>query len=328
MTTNRKFSGEFVDFDKVKSRKSSCETIIEVNNQWLLENADEVGSGFYAQTLTENKNAQVEIEKLNKVLTTEPPPSVLPPRQPLFKVCGVLEEFSVQKVIGYFTDREYAPEEFAQQETSDQVGGLLLAITGNAAASAVTSQSRVRQDDASDFVRGKINGIPFHGWLGKTNAQLGDYVELAATGEEDHYVVYALAIPELRTISITPRCGCGREGEISFGKYALLIVGSPFLLLLIYLRFRGVDWTGVFFCAAIFLGMLMAAYFFAIRSIRKKPNPTTLLSESIFSVLGFPEPLKIDLPAITKKRLKTELLKVNNRPMPDRRAWQDYFFYY
>ncbi|EBC8161528.1 hypothetical protein BWJ01_25175, partial [Salmonella enterica] len=202
MTKDRKFSGEFIAFDEIRRKKSHCETIIEVNNKWAVEHPDECDP---LKLERENEQASAEITQLDAILATEPPPPELPPRQLLFKVSGVLEEFNVQKVIGYFTDREYDPEGFARQEASDQVGSLLLAVTGNAVGSAVTGQSKIRKNDACDFVRGKINGIPFHGWLGKTNAQPGDFVEMAVMGQGDHYVTYALMIPEIQTISMTPR---------------------------------------------------------------------------------------------------------------------------
>lgn len=325
MTKDRKFSGEFIEFDELRRKKSHCETIIEVNKKWVFEHPDECDP---LKIERENEQASAEITRLEAILATEPPAPELPPRQPLFKVSGVLEEFSVQKVIGYFTDREYDPDGFAREEASDQVGSLLLAVTGNAAGSAVTGQSKIRKDDACDFIRGKINGIPFHGWLGKTNAQTGDFVEMAVMGQGDHYVTYALVIPEIRVVSMTPRCGCGREAEISFGKYAIMLIGSICLVFLAYLRFDGAGWKAILICAGVFAFMLAMAYFFAMRSIRKNPGPVILLSESIFSALGFSDPQWVNLPEKTKKRLKSEPPLKGSRPMPDRNAWRDYFYYY
>lgn len=37
MTDNRKASEEFIDFDETRRKKSHCETIIEVNNKWMVE---------------------------------------------------------------------------------------------------------------------------------------------------------------------------------------------------------------------------------------------------------------------------------------------------
>ncbi|MGG5982618.1 putative type VI secretion system effector [Salmonella enterica] len=299
MTKDRKFSGEFIAFDEIKRELSNAKIEIRIRQDAI--NEDPTLRASFEQVI---KAQQDKIPQLEAILATEPPPPELPPRQLLFKVSGVLEEFNVQKVIGYFTEREYDPEGFARQVASEQVGSLLLAVTGNAAGSAVTGQSKIRKDDACDFVRGKINGIPFHGWLGKTNAQPGDFVEMAVMGQGDHYVTYALMIPEIQTISMTPRCGAGREAEISFGKYAVMGIGSIFLVILTYLRIRGVDWEGIAFCAGVFAFMLAMAYFFAMRSIRKNPGPVILLSESIFSALGFSDPQWVNLPEKTKKRLK------------------------
>ncbi|ELY4574232.1 hypothetical protein SMZ97_001840 [Cronobacter turicensis] len=325
MTANRKFSGEFTDFDEIRHKKSHCETIIEVNNKWMVEHPDECEP---QKTERENAQASVEITRLEAILATEPPPPELPPRQPLFKVSGVLEEFTVQKVKGYFTDREYDPEAFAREEDRNQVGALLVAMTGNAAGSAVTGQSDIRVSDRCDFVRGKINGIPFHGWLGKTHVRAGDYVEIAVAGDGDHYLIYAIMLPELRTISITPRCCRGREAEISFGKYGMMFISSICLIFLAYLCIRGADWESIAVCAGVFAFMLAMAYFVAMRSIRKKPDLTTLLAESIFLALEFPDPKWIDLPKITKTKLQNEPPLNSTRPMPDRNDRQSYFYYY
>lgn len=174
MTKDRKFSGEFIAFDEIKRELSNAKIEIRIRQDAI--NEDPTLRASFEQVI---KAQQDKIPQLEAILATEPPPPELPPRQLLFKVSGVLEEFNVQKVIGYFTEREYDPEGFARQVASEQVGSLLLAVTGNAAGSAVTGQSKIRKDDACDFVRGKINGIPFHGWLGKTNAQPGDFVEMA-----------------------------------------------------------------------------------------------------------------------------------------------------
>ncbi|EMN7476155.1 hypothetical protein WB926_002592 [Salmonella enterica] len=255
-------------FDEIKRELSNAKIEIRIRQDAI--NEDPTLRASFEQVI---KAQQDKIPQLEAILATEPPPPELPPRQLLFKVSGVLEEFNVQKVIGYFTDREYDPEGFARQEASDQVGSLLLAVTGNAVGSAVTGQSKIRKNDACDFVRGKINGIPFHGWLGKTNAQPGDFVEMAVMGQGDHYVTYALMIPEIQTISITPRCGAGREAEISFGKYAVMGIGSIFLVILTYLRIRGVDWEGIAFCAGVFAFMLAMAYFSPCAVSERTPVP-------------------------------------------------------
>ena len=59
---------------------------------------------------------------------------------------------------GYFSDREYAPEEFARKEENRQWGSVLLAAIGESAAAGAISQNDVRRIYNYYFVRGKING--------------------------------------------------------------------------------------------------------------------------------------------------------------------------
>ncbi|EKS3673132.1 hypothetical protein QL374_003076 [Salmonella enterica] len=331
MTKDRKFSGEFIAFDEIRRKKSHCETIIEVNNKWAVEHPDECDP---LKLERENEQASAEITQLDAILATEPPPPELPPRQPLFKVSGMLEEFSVQKVIGYFTDREYDPEAFAHQESRNQVGGLLVAMTGNTAGAAVTGQSQVRMSDASDFVRGKINGVSFSGWLGKTNVKVGDFVEMAVMGREEHYVVYAIALPELRTITMTPYCRHGREIDVFYEyRSGIFLIGGFFTVLLLFVFFASKSLSLEDFLKLVVISYSITAYacFRGVRKQRKRPKPTTLLAEAIFTVLGFNEPKRVDLDKITKEQIKVlppDLLTSDGREMPSRTSYLDGFFYY
>ncbi|WP_313105187.1 putative type VI secretion system effector [Pseudescherichia vulneris] len=335
MTTNRKFSGEFTDFEAVKMELSKARIQLKTRRANLERNQhnENLSARYIDGIRAEIASLEEKIPKLETILVTEPPLPELPPRQPLFKVSGVLEEFSVQKVIGYFTAREYAPEEFAREEASDQVGSLLLAITGNAAGSAVTGQSKVRQDDRCDFVRGKINGVLFHGWLGKTHVRVGDYVEMVVMNKDEHYLVYAIMFPALRTLSITPRCRCGREADIRFGlTYGMPVLASIFLIMLIVFFFQGMDWKGLAICAAMFGAILLVVFGYAAWKIKRQPGPVFLLAENIFSTLGFANPQYVDLRTLTKVRIK-ELSSgspsLTDRDLPSRcSAWVNYFYYY
>ncbi|MEB5920605.1 putative type VI secretion system effector [Franconibacter daqui] len=329
MTANRVFSGEFIDFEKVKGELSSLRIEIRVREDAINKENPSLRRHFEQEI----KIRQEKILQLEAILATEPPPPELPPRKPLVKICGVLEEFSVQKVMGYFTEREYDPEAFSRKEARNQVGALLLAITGNAAGSAVTGQSDVRVSDRCDFVRGKINGVPFYGWLGKTHVQVGDYVEMAVMGEDDHYLVYAIMFPELRTLSITPRCRCGREADIRFGLvYGMSVFASIFLIILIIFYFKGVDWKGIAVCAAMFGGILLLAFGRATWKVKKRPGPVFLLTKNILTTLGVADSQYVDLRKLTKTRVKmlsSKPLTLADRDLPSRRsAWVNYFYYY
>ncbi|RAX11852.1 putative type VI secretion system effector [Photorhabdus bodei] len=294
--TKRREMKEFINFEKIRNELSDAKFYM--------------GLSSYGSVEERNKAAEAEkkIPELEALLAKEPPPPELPPKVPLIKVTGTLEEFSVIKVWGYFTDREYDPEGFARQEKRAQVGALLLAIAGNAAAAAVTSQSRERMSDPSDFVRGKINGIPFHGWLGMTNAKVGDYVELAVAPKDNHYVVYALANPYTRIISMTPRCECGLDGYIKFGtKVNHGLTLFLFLMTLSFMLYGNAEKvTMVVFLSLVFIFILVdVLFYFKGKNLEKKdPKPTILLAERIFIALGFPEPSLVDLNISTKKKLK------------------------
>ncbi|MCW7550829.1 hypothetical protein OO184_23580 [Photorhabdus sp. APURE] len=331
MSTCRPYK-DAIDFEEIKSQRNSLDTWIEVNLDWIVSHPESK-----EESEKEIEKTKEKIPELDAILAKEPPPPELPPSKPLIKVSGVLEEFETLCVVGYFTDREYDPAAFARQEERELYGGLLLAVAGNT--SGTNSQTTVRVSDVCDFVRGKINGVLFHGWLGFTVAKVGDYVELAVTEQEGHYVVYAIVHPELKVISMIPRC---KQGIHSNAKYQVL--GTWYCSLVIffmsvimwfffikedlvgYIEYMSSFWGGL----AVFFSPLI--YFSCMRN----PKPTFRLAEEIFTVLGFPNPTEINLEKLTKKKLKeikTNSLgeragKESERVLPDRACFASYYYYY
>nr|WP_282100192.1 putative type VI secretion system effector [Hafnia alvei] len=273
---------------------------------------------------------------MDNILSTEPVAPDLPPRAPLIKVAGVLEEFSVLKVIGYFSDSEYDLERFRTQEKKDLAGGLLLAIAGNVAGSAVTSMSSTRKNDACDFIQGKINGKNFQGWLGKTNASVGDYVEMAVVDKGNSFIVYAIAIPDLCTISITPRCDMGRWGALKDGFNFSIWFFSIFIFIVSASMFIFSDVSFLFVLKSILIPVVIfIAIFLAVSiSMVRSPNSTVLLAEDIFETLDMPMVTHVNLKHITKKRLrkiksgKYTMGHIKNRILPDSWYFVDYLYYY
>ncbi|KGM28308.1 hypothetical protein KS18_10500 [Photorhabdus luminescens] len=323
-----------IDFDEIKSQRSSLDTWIEVNLDWIVSHPESK-----EESEKEIEKTKEKIPELDAILAKEPPPPELPPGKPLIKVSGVLDEFETLCVIGYFTDREYDPVAFARKEERDQYGALLLAMVGNSSGAAVTSQTSVRVSDVCDFVRGKINGIPFHGWLGFTIAKVGDYVELAVIEQEGHYVVYAIAHPELRVVSMTPCC---RAGILSDAKEQIFGTCYFFSLYLLILAIGA-----VFFIEKDLVGFLEYISLFSLVMIAilapstyyrrlKRPRPTVKLAEEIFTVLGFPDPTNLNICQFTKKKLKE--IKANSldgksgkdseRVLPDKACFVSHYYYY
>ncbi|MCW7550828.1 hypothetical protein OO184_23575 [Photorhabdus sp. APURE] len=323
-----------IDFEEIKRQRKDIDISVKIKREIIIPR--------YPEDREEEEKAieelQAKIPELDAILAREPPPPELLPGKPLIKVSGVLEEFETLCVLGYFTDREYYQAAFARKEEHDQYGALLLAMAGNSSGAAVTSQTAVRVSDVCDFVRGKINGIPFHGWLGLTVAKVGDYVELAVTKQEGHYVVYAIAHPELRVVSMTPRCKAGILSDAKEQIFGTCCFFSIYLLLLIM--------ADVFFMKDIFVlleymlpfcALMIAIFAPSTYYCRlKKPRPTVKLAEEIFTVLGFPNPTDINLHQFTKKKLREikanspnkESGKDSERVLPDKACFASHYYYY
>ncbi|MCW7550830.1 hypothetical protein OO184_23585 [Photorhabdus sp. APURE] len=333
MSTFRPYK-EAIDFDEIKRQRSSLDTWIEVNLDWIVSHPESK-----EESEKEIEKTKDKIPKLDVILAKEPPPPELPPSKPLIKVSGVLEEFETLCVKGYFTDREYDPVAFARKEERELYGGLLMALSGNTSGS--NSQTNVRRGDVCDFVRGKINGIPFHGWLGFTSAKVDDYVELAATEQEGHYVVYAIAHPELRVVSMTPRCN---QGIHSNAKYQIRATWYGSLLFFCIFMIGGIfgeqvreDIIGYMKCISSFWGLMaIVASPLIYFSCMRNPKPTFRLAEEIFTVLGFPNPTEINLYQFTMKKLKEmkanypegKSSKESERVLPDKSCYSSYYYYY
>ncbi|MBS9438204.1 hypothetical protein EAE91_13880 [Photorhabdus noenieputensis] len=343
MSTYRPYK-EAIDFDEIKRQRKGIDIDIDVNRKHAINFPDSK-----KRAEQEIVNLQAKIPELDAILAKEPPPPELPPGKPLIKVSGVLEEFEALCVIGYFTDREYAPAAFACQNERKLYRGVGVSIAGNT--SGTDSQTTVRISDVCDFVRGKINGVPFHGWLGFTSAKVGDYVELAVTEQEGHYMVYAIAHPALRVVSMTPRC---KQGIHSNAKYNIRVVWYGSVVIFPIFTIDAIFENGEFIikyvveyfveymvnCVkymslsfgviAIILSSLV--YFYCMRN----PKPTLRLAEEIFTVLGFPNPTEINLEKFTKKRLRKikanspdgKLNRESQRILPDKSCYSSYYYYY
>ncbi|AKH65674.1 MULTISPECIES: putative type VI secretion system effector [Photorhabdus] len=333
MSTCRPFK-DAIDFKEIKSQRKDIDISIEVKRERIQRCPED-----RAEVEKAIAELQAQIPALDAILAKEPPPPELPPRKPLIKVSGILEEFETLCVRGYFSDREYDPAAFARKEERDQYGALLLSMIGNSSAAAVTSQTQVRLGDVCDFVQGKINGIPFHGWLGFTSAKVGDYVELAVIEQAGCYVVYAIANPKLRVISMTPRCKLGIHANAKYQIrgtwYGSSVIFSMFMVMWVLLIRE--DIVGYIKFMSLFC-IIMAVVFspFIYISCMKNPKPSFRLAEDIFTALGFPNPTEVNLERLTKKRLKEIKANSPNREpskesgivLPDKYYFVSHYYYY
>jgi hypothetical protein len=315
--SDRRNRSESLDLEKITSELDKSKKLAE-RTSYRTEDMRQ-------QSVLAKKNIPI----LEEILNNAPPKPVLPPKNKLIKVMGIIDNIQITKVKGYFTDREYNLTKSMKKESKDQVGALILAAIGNVTGSAVTAQNQTRVSDLCDFVRGKINGIDFYGWLGLTALHNGDYVEMAVSPDADGaYVVYAIANPKKRTISMTPRC---KHGVIAASKDGMSVLIFFFILVALlifiigFLKDSALNSILIFECVYM---ILVSILLLATKvNLKRKPSQTTLLAEEIFTALGMNNPSDIDLKKITDEVIDK---KDNNNEdlMPLKNSVGEYYYYY
>ncbi|MEA9393584.1 putative type VI secretion system effector [Acerihabitans sp. TG2] len=320
----RRNRSDFLDFDKIAFELMKSKELVE-RTSYRTED-------MRKEALLAEKN----IPALEEVLKNIPPPPVLPAKKKLIKITGILNDLRIMKVKGYFEDREYDLQKARETEDREQVGALILSVIGNTTGAAVTAQNETRMSDLCDFVRGKINGIDFHGWLGLTSLEDGDYVEMAVSPDDGFYVVYAIKHPEKRTISMTPLCKHGVIASSTEGM-DILVYFFMFVSLLIFAigLFKESLLEDILLFEFIYIIAVCLLLTKTRKDLIKKPSPTTQFAEAIFIALGFENPSAVDLEKTTKKILKElneeklyDRKDADGRPLPGKDAWREYLYYY
>lgn len=322
-----------LDFDYLKKQRSFLDSKIESKYERIIRHPED-------KEIVENdiKELKRKARSLDSLIEKEPPLPELPPKQALIKVSGVLDRIETLFVKGYFTDREYEPDEFSRQEAHRQWGSILQAIFGDSVAASINAQNEVRKNNSYDFIQGEINGKPFYGWLGYCTARVGDRVELAAVDKGTHLEVYALAIPELRTVTTLPCCSYGVLGKVKSD----LLATCAFVFLAVTLVFFVIifsvdnffDAIKFFTFSFIFTASIMTLISLAlIPRVLKKPQPTVKLAQSIFTTLKIDNPANVNLHKSTRKKLRyikcnKISVPIKGRVMPDKSSDSSFYFYY
>ncbi|KMV35860.1 putative type VI secretion system effector [Franconibacter pulveris] len=268
-----------------------------------------------------------EIEKF-------PPMPVLPPPEPLIKVCGVVEEVEFIKARAWFDAQAYMTTDDlqafkAQLDSKGMVGAML---TNSFSGSAVSSSGSSDKMNCL-YTRGKINGKTFSGWFGMTDIRPGDSVEMAAMPYGDGYLVYAIINISRGTISITPECNEGKPSN-AFYVNALIIFGL-FLIPFLYPFFAA---NAFFSTLCIYVATSLFVSIGVYKRIQAAKGSQFDLYGRIANVLGFPGGERFQLTVHSAKILKRkrELGKFVQRaeesvPTPQRASegyMCEYFYYY
>ncbi|WNN47507.1 putative type VI secretion system effector [Siccibacter colletis] len=263
-----------------------------------------------------------------------PPMPVLPPPEPLIKVCGVVEDVEFIKARAWFDAQAYMTtndlQAFkAQLDSKGIVGAMLTNSFSGSSVSSYGSSDKVN----CLYTKGKINGKTFSGWFGMTDIRPGDLVEMAAMSDGDNYLVYAIINITRGTISLTPKCYKGRLSNsfhlVSLFTFAMVLV--PFLY--------------PFLAAHAFLSTLCiyiaTSLFLSIAIYRRGQNEEGnqyKLYGRIADALGFPGGERFDLLShagkiIKKKKDAGEIRPRKEGEIPVPQGGSDgyvyeYFYYY
>ncbi|MDI3439018.1 putative type VI secretion system effector [Erwinia sp. V90_4] len=273
------------------------------------------GSRKVAENLQELRTAE-EIALMNKREWTRalPPRPVLPPYGRLEKISGRLESFSSECFREYFGVEAYRNHTLPRVSGAQRGAGAAEAIlAGSPAAGLLLADGSITNSDknTAEYVQGSINGRPFRGWVGMTQLQTGDEVEMVAEWRDDHYEVYAIALPQERIISVCPRCDRGHiaEGWVRFRNLfiltAVLLSMVAFVAALHAYNNGPMKLDDYLIIGLMFLVMSLGLTGLMALSAYKAYAPTACrLAEEIFTVLGMEDVARINLAKITRAREK------------------------
>ncbi len=283
-------------------------------------------------TLSDLAEAQERLKAAKAALDALPPPPVLPPRGQLEKITGRLEEFSRIRCKADFEPDFYTNHPNHQMSSGEKagIGAAAIAFDSPALAGLALKEEQPMTSDA-DYIKGMINGKPFAGWVGLTHLKVGDEVELAAEWQDDHYQVYAIALPAERVISVCPRADHGR-----YIQAKLKIKHTIWFVLLMLIIIHGIQISMIKGSVSDFLyesiiynkhsfyvltlmivlvgGSVIGLLFYSIYLGYAKT--ACALAENIFHAYEWKKPKNINLGAITSKKEK-ELKRSGEWYSPD-----------
>jgi hypothetical protein len=313
---------QFLDMRALNSNLQSLETIIEVDTRFLEKPRilEELSSNekinldndiiYFNKQI---KDAKTYISKIQTEIDNFPEAPELPPSQPLIKISGVIEQLTVKNVIGYFNAEEYRTAVYVRTNNGE------------------------RKKYKCTYVSGKISGKTFSGWLGKTNIQLGDQVEMAVMPQGEQYKMYAVANPLQRTISTTIGCSAGHANysmRLSMTAMTTVFMSIAIIVILFSLD-KGIEYAlkVLAICGVI----SVVSGFFIYKGVVKDTRATSDLFERICAALEIPNGEHLILDTLTKDKINQmkysgEWINPDDEkiPMPrtELKYCDDYFFYY
>ena len=316
---------EFKDLDRLEGCFNSLDIYIENRSkkikdydEMILSSSQEESSAkvskrvFIEETRLSIIRAKKYLKQVQAEINSFPAPPELPPTKPLIKISGIVEELSVKKVIGYFDFSEYSTEKARAEKKikRDNEGAsllLLLQFFAGDAPHARFNDGR-RKESQCIYVKGKVDGKLFSGWLKQTNIQVGDYVEMAAMPEDDGFKIYAATKPQLETISVTTGCYAGKN-RFSI-RYVIKGTGIFFFFMVfIYASFASLSLEEWGYAVLIYLSLTGGFSFFLFLGLNNDARAPGDLFERICAVLNIPNGNTLDLDKFTREKIKEKQIK-------------------
>lgn len=202
------------------------------------------------------------------------------------------------RITNYHSSRDAACFVFSSKDqTGMGVIAIGAALAGLAGPAIATASNATSVEEEADHVKFLVDGNSVEAWLWRSPFKSGDFVEIAAEWQKDHYEAFAIARPSDRTVALYPHCSRGKNAHIKnaifwgfwlgfFGQF-LFVTGLGYFIMGPSMFIDPMYYAGLG-CSAVFLTVMCT-------SLARKWLPFVHVAEKVFKVLGWSKPSNIDL---------------------------------
>lgn len=222
----------------------------------------------------------------------------------LIKISGEISNYKVRRESASFVFSE-------SDQTKLGVVAVTAALAGMGGQAMSVASNATAMEEESDYVEFSLGDELVKGWLWRSPFKNGDYVEIAAEWQKDHYEAFGVCRPQDKVLALYPHCSRAKTRHIKNALKWWLIITIVFEAIVI-LSFATDGWDDFFRFwtksfeknGAWFLGGIAVAFGIATFSMAKKWMPFVNLAEKIFKVLDLPNASNLDLVKSSKTQRK------------------------
>lgn len=232
----------------------------------------------------------------------------IPCDERLQKISGIIKNYSKSREEGIFV--------FDKNDRSQmEVIAISAALIGLGPQAVSVAGNATSMEEHADYVEFDINDKKLKGWLWRSPFLEGDYVEVAAEWQDDHYEVFGVCRPSDRTIALYPHCSRGKIKHIRNAVKWWLISSCSILSLVLFQDCLSDGLQGAWASWNISLHEKWPKFWvmgtFAVlavpvASMTRQWMPFVRVSERIFQTLQLPGASNIDLVKSSKNQRTVE----------------------